>query len=128
VAISLAPGKKIVGAFVHWDRDLETDLNRLKELGVTTLIPFLTDDELKRLKIPNLVEAAAERGFAVLRFPFRDVGIPGNMAEAVQFVKDVIQSKGQFIAGILLCQVASAEARAHTEEGSANGLAAHLHS
>jgi len=37
------------------------------------------------------------------------------------------RSKGQFIAGILLCQVASAEARPHTEKGSANGLAAGLY-
>jgi protein-tyrosine phosphatase len=91
VAISLAPGKKALGTYVHWDRDLETDLNRLKELGVTTLAPFLTDDELKRLKIPNLIVAATKHGFAVLRFPFRDGGIPENLAEAVQFVKDVIE-------------------------------------
>jgi hypothetical protein len=38
------------------------------------------------------------------------------------------RSKGQFIAGILLCQVASAEARPQTGKGSADGLAAHLHS
>ena len=91
VAISLAPGKKTLGNFVHWDRDLATDLDRLKELGVTTLVPFLTDEELKCLKIPKLVEAAVERGFVVLRFPFRDGGIPANMPEAVQFVRDVIQ-------------------------------------
>ena len=91
VAISPAPGKKTLGTFVHWDRDLETDLDRLKMLGVTTLVPFLTDEELKRLKIPNLIEAAAERGFAILRFPVRDGGIPEKMVEAVQFVRDVIR-------------------------------------
>jgi hypothetical protein len=37
------------------------------------------------------------------------------------------RSKRQFIAGILLLQVASAEARPDREKGSANGLAAHLH-
>jgi protein-tyrosine phosphatase len=91
VAISLAPGKKTMGTYVHWDRDLETDLNRLKELGVMTLVPFLTDNELKRLKISNLVEAATAYGFTVLRFPFRDGGIPENMAKTVQFVTDVIE-------------------------------------
>jgi protein-tyrosine phosphatase len=91
VAISLAPGKKTLGTYVHWDRDLETDLNLLKELGVTTLVPFLTDDEMKRLKIPNLIVAATELGFAVLRFPFDDGGIPENMAKAVQFVKAMIE-------------------------------------
>jgi protein-tyrosine phosphatase len=91
VAISLAPGKKTLGTYVHWDRDLETDLNRLKELSVTTLVPFLTDDELKRLKIPNLIDVATACEFAVLRFPFPDGGIPENMAEAVQFVRAVIE-------------------------------------
>jgi hypothetical protein len=99
VAISLAPGKKTLGTYVHWNRDLETDLNPLKELGVTTLVPFLTDDELKRLKIPNLIEAAAERGFVVLRFPFRDGGIPENMDGAVQFVKDVIRALPPGVSG-----------------------------
>jgi ADP-ribosyl-[dinitrogen reductase] hydrolase len=91
VAISLAPGKKTQGTYVHWDRDLATDLNGLKDWRVTTLVPFLTDDELKRLKIPNLIEVATERDFVVQRFPFHDGGIPENMAEAVQFVKDVIE-------------------------------------
>ena len=37
------------------------------------------------------------------------------------------RSKRQFIAGILLRQVASAEARPQTGKGSVDGLAAHLY-
>ncbi|MCP4200013.1 MAG: hypothetical protein GY762_22965 [Proteobacteria bacterium] len=90
IAITIAPGKKTRGTFVQWDRDLDTDLDRLKELGVTTLTPFLEDDEMKRLKIPNLVEAAEARGIEVVRFPFHDVGIPKDMDATIAFIDDVI--------------------------------------
>ncbi len=76
VAIAIAPGKKTRGTFVRWERDLDLDLDRLKVLGVTTLVPFLEDDELQGLNIPNLVEAAEARGLSVRRFPFHDVGVP----------------------------------------------------
>jgi hypothetical protein len=32
----------------------------------------------------DLIEAATVHGFAVLRFPFRDGGIPENIVEAVR--------------------------------------------
>jgi ADP-ribosyl-[dinitrogen reductase] hydrolase len=90
IAITIAPGKKTRGTFVQWDRDLDTDLDRLKELGVTTLTPFIEDDEMKRLKIPNLVEATKARGIDVVRFPFHDVGIPDDMDATITFIDDVI--------------------------------------
>jgi protein-tyrosine phosphatase len=90
VAITIAPGKKTTGSFVRWERDLEMDLDRLKVLGVTTIIPFLEDDELQGLGIPNLVAAAESRGLAVRRFPFHDVGVPEDMDQAVGFIQEVI--------------------------------------
>ena len=92
-------GKKTQGTFIVWNRDLDADLDRLKSLGVTTLTPFLENDELERLQIPDLVEAAQARGMRVRRFPFHDVGIPENMEDAVRFVCEVIQlfQKGERI-------------------------------
>ncbi len=62
VAITLAPSKKTMGTYNYWDRDMDTDLDRLKDLGTTTLVPLIEDDELAHLKIPNLVDSAKKRG------------------------------------------------------------------
>ncbi len=90
VAITLAPGKQTTGTYNYWDRDLDRDLDRLRELGTTTLIPFLEDDELRRLEIPNLIESAKSKGFTVGRFPFHDGGIPKDMDSTIEMVDDII--------------------------------------
>jgi hypothetical protein len=51
----------------------------------------------------------------------KDLAMLLHLTGTVQF-----RSKGQFIASILLCGVAPAKTRPHMEEGSANGLTAHL--
>jgi ADP-ribosyl-[dinitrogen reductase] hydrolase len=89
VGITFAPGKKTRGTHNFWNRDLDTDLDRLKKLGVTTLTPFLENDELERLQIPDLVEAAQTRGMCVRRFPFHDVGVPEKIEDAVRFIREV---------------------------------------
>ncbi|MBW2703468.1 MAG: ADP-ribosylglycohydrolase family protein [Deltaproteobacteria bacterium] len=89
VAITLAPGKKTMGAKNYWDRDLATDLDKLKELNTTTLVPFLEDDELLRLQIPDLVDFAEDRGLLVQRFPFHDGGVPKDMPETLRFIEDL---------------------------------------
>jgi len=91
VGITIAPGKKTPGLYNFWNRDLDTDLDRLKKLGVNTITPFLEDGELERLRIPGLVEAAKARGMRVRRFPFHDMGIPENIDDAVLFVRTVVQ-------------------------------------
>lgn len=90
VAITLAPGKKTMGANSYWDRDLDLDLDRLVTLGATTLVPLIEDAELTYLKIPTLVDSAEKRGLAVRRFPFHDGGIPTDRRETVRFVQELI--------------------------------------
>lgn len=90
VAITLAPGKKTAGTYNYWDRDLDADLDRLKELGVTMLVPLLENDELDSLKIMNLVASALDRGLEVQRFPFHDGGVPKSIDETVTFVREIV--------------------------------------
>lgn len=89
LAITLAPGKVTQGNSCYWERDLGADLDRLKELGATTLVPLLEDDELVYLKIPQLIEAARERGLDVFRFPFYDGGVPKDLEKTSRFVDDL---------------------------------------
>lgn len=95
VAITLAPGKKTTGTYNYWDRDLDTDLARLKDQGTTTLVPLIEDDELVRLKIPNLVESAQTRGLEVIRFPFHDGGVPKDITKTINFVKGLCARYGK---------------------------------
>ncbi|RME22297.1 MAG: hypothetical protein D6806_13170, partial [Deltaproteobacteria bacterium] len=89
VAITLAPGKKTMGSNNYWDRDLATDLDRLKELGTTVLVCFLEDEELVSLRIPDLVEQATARGIEVKRFPFHDGGVPPDMTRTLRLVEEI---------------------------------------
>ena len=83
VAITLAPGKHTLGYECYWKRDLDDDLDRLRSLGTTVLVPFLEDDELARLEIPSLVGEAETKGIKVVRFPFHDGGVPKDMNAAL---------------------------------------------
>jgi len=87
VALTIAPGKKTVGMFALWDRDLDTDLDALVSAGATTLAPLIEDDEMRRFRIPDLVERAEAKGLYVDRFPFHDGGIPKNMDAAREFIE-----------------------------------------
>ncbi|MBW2702680.1 MAG: dual specificity protein phosphatase family protein [Deltaproteobacteria bacterium] len=89
VAITFAPGKKTMGGFNYWDRDLNMDLERLRCLGADTLVAFLEDDELKRLKIPDLVRMAQNKGFQVRRFAFHDDGVPKDMEHTLRFIREI---------------------------------------
>jgi len=86
LGLTIAPGKQGPGLTAYWKRDLETDLARLKELGVTVLAPLLTDEELETLGISGYVDAARSQGLEVLRFPFPDGGVPEGHAELDGFL------------------------------------------
>jgi len=90
VAVTMAPGKKTMGANNYWDRDLDEDLDRLRALGTTTLVPLVEDDELAMLKIAGLVGAAQDRGLSVRRFAFHHGGVPRDMDETIGFIRDMI--------------------------------------
>ncbi len=89
VAITFAPGKKTMGGFNYWDRDLNMDLDRLRSLGANTLVALLEDDEIERLKIPTLVRMAQSKGFQVRRFAFHDDGIPKDMEHTLKFIREI---------------------------------------
>jgi ADP-ribosyl-[dinitrogen reductase] hydrolase len=50
------------------------------------LVCLLEDRDLARLKIPDLVERAEERGLEVIRFPIRDLSVVDDEAKLVELV------------------------------------------
>ena len=92
VGLTFAPGKKQADAATGaWDRDLDTDLHRLREeFGTSTLVCLLEDRELEELEIPDLVEAAASVGIAVRRLPIEDGWVPRDLDAVRSLVAEVI--------------------------------------
>ena len=78
VGLTFVPGKS--GPSVHgkdWDRDLGTDLDRLRALyKVELLVSLIEDHELSMLNIEDYPDEASRRGIAVYRSPVVDLKTP----------------------------------------------------
>jgi protein-tyrosine phosphatase len=75
IGLTFAPGKK--DRFGRWHRDLDADLQRLREhYKVDRLVSLMQACEFDMLQIANIVERARAHGIAVRRFPIRDVSAP----------------------------------------------------
>lgn len=79
LGLTFAPGKRggglITGA--RWERDLEADLDRLKNhFGTNLLVSLMEPFEYDMLGIPNLFQAAEARGIRVQHLPIIDVNVP----------------------------------------------------
>jgi hypothetical protein len=66
IGLCMAPGRKKKKAHHEWDRDLDKDLDRIKNaFGCDVFVSLIRHSELVSLKIPNLVEEV-ERRFVLL--------------------------------------------------------------
>ena len=94
VGLTLAPGKhQYSKSGYKWERDLNQDLDRLvSAFDAKVLICLLEDHELKRLKIPNLVRAAEQRGMEVHRLPIPDGGVLPNQRPVEATVKVIVDA------------------------------------
>lgn len=92
IHMTFAPGKKGRGSLsgtLH-NRDLDTDLLRLRSTyGTTHLVTLVEDFELDMLQIPNLSEKTLEHQMQHLRFPIVDLGIPSDASSFKAFVEDL---------------------------------------
>ena len=90
--ITFAPGKHATSKYSDgdWRRDLSKDLDRLVAVEkLSCLVSLLPDDELRALKIPNLVVEAERRGIVVVRYPLIDTKTP-SVPLAHLIVADVL--------------------------------------
>ena len=92
IGMTIAPGKKADG---WWDRDLDTDLKRLRdEYSCDLLVSLMEDDEYRWLQIEGLFERAATHGIAVLRFPIKDARPPrdGEMPQFHELIGQILEA------------------------------------
>ena len=92
IGMTIAPGKKADG---WWDRDLDTDLERLRaEYGCDLLASLMEDDEYRWLQIEDIFVRAPAHGIAVLRFPIEDARPPrdGEMPQFIELIGQILEA------------------------------------
>ncbi len=91
IGMTFAPGKRSAGIECVWERDVEMDLRRLRDVYNTDiLVSLIEDHELELLAIPDLLEQAKAIGITVLRLPIVDAGTPTSMPAFTALVDDVL--------------------------------------
>jgi ADP-ribosyl-[dinitrogen reductase] hydrolase len=68
-----------------WDRQLDVDLDLIRNHKATTLVTLLENHEFRRLKVQGLGEATRLRGMAWLHLPIVDGGTPDKKFENLWF-------------------------------------------
>jgi protein-tyrosine phosphatase len=92
VGMTLAPGVhgQSTDGF-RWQRDLDADLARLRDLGATMLVCLMEDHEFARYAIDDLPVKARAHGLALLRLAIPDCGVPRSF-EAVDALLDAVEA------------------------------------
>ncbi len=93
LGLTLAPGKKglSIDGEVQHDRDLQTDLTRLRQVhGVQTLVSLLEPAEAERYVLGRYDAAADDLGLDVLHHPVPDMDAPQDPASFAEFVDEVM--------------------------------------
>lgn len=83
IGIAFCPGKKQpFGMSGAWDRDLDTDLDAIRDWGASAVVTLIEDHELEAMQVTRMGQAVQARHMAWLHLPIRDVDIPGAAFEA----------------------------------------------
>jgi ADP-ribosyl-[dinitrogen reductase] hydrolase len=77
IGMTFCPGKKDPHSMSGpWLRDLDLDLDAIRDWGATAHVCLLEDHELDLLSVAGLPDGVQRRGIAWLHLPIRDVDIP----------------------------------------------------
>lgn len=73
IGMSFCPGKKQLDARSgRWERDLDTDLSRIKEWGAGMVVSLVEMPEFSELQVANLPEMVGQMGMVWRHLPIRD--------------------------------------------------------
>jgi ADP-ribosyl-[dinitrogen reductase] hydrolase len=84
IGITFCPGKKQQSDFSGlWDRDLDIDLDAVRDWGAAAAVTLVEEHELAALKVKRMGQAVADRHMDWLHLPIQDVSTPTAAFEAV---------------------------------------------
>lgn len=82
IGITFCPGKKQSSAMSgRWDRDLDTDLQAIRDWGATHLVTLIAPWEFEELSVKDLPARAAAHGMAWHHAPILDGHAPGMVPD-----------------------------------------------
>ena len=83
VGITFCPGKYDPqgGGGVWWDRDLDLDLDTIRDWGAAAVVTLLEPEELTLLRVEKLGEEVLRRDMSWFHLPIVDVSIPDEPFE-----------------------------------------------
>lgn len=91
IGLCMCPGRKKKKSTHEWDRDLDKDLVRIKEVyKADVVVSLVRRSELAELRIPNLVEEIEKMGMESIWFPIKDKWIPESMADLIRLVDALV--------------------------------------
>lgn len=76
IGVTFCPGKK--DSLAEWDRDLQTDLDAIRDWGATCVVTLIETHEFALLSVQSLGREVEARGMAWTHLPIRDVSIPNR--------------------------------------------------
>lgn len=87
IGLTLGPGKRDG----RWQRDLDADLTRLREVfHADLLVSLMEPDERRALGMEALPERAAAAGLELRQLPIPDGSVPASRAELVALVTEIL--------------------------------------
>src|ERR1700751_2280307 len=79
VGITFCPGKYDRNAMTgYWDRDLNLDLDAIRDWGAAAVVTLLETSELALLRVERLGEEAMRRNMLWFHLPIVDVSTPDS--------------------------------------------------
>jgi protein-tyrosine phosphatase len=79
IGMTFCPGKKYPEP---WDRDLDVDLECIRDWGTAVVVTFMEDHELSRCEVAGIGSAVLARGMRWFHLPIVGASIPDNVFEA----------------------------------------------
>jgi protein-tyrosine phosphatase len=104
IGLTIAPGKRD-GPL--WDRDLDTDLGRLREeYKCNLLVSLMEPHEYDWLGIADLFERASEHGIDTIRFPIEDASVPSpeEMPRFAELIQQILSAAGAGKTVVIHCR------------------------
>lgn len=94
---SLAPGKKKFNKYrPSWNRDLQTDLNRIRDTyAVSWIISYLEPEEARKLSLEHSQDIILANGFGFINYPIPDTKNPPDLDSFHQLVCTIRTLLGQ---------------------------------
>lgn len=105
IGLTLAPGQLFVDSTTVYDRDLVSDLNRLRQVyGINQLVCLLEPEELDSLGISHLLAETEATGMTTEWLPISDEGVPDSMPEFAELVERVVQTVSSGSSVVIHCR------------------------